>query len=355
VRAAKGTGTLNNSLCPKCGVHADSSDIFCNNCSAPLHPAEQGSTGPVAAYVAECRRRGISDDVIRQQLLGSGWQPQVVEAALGKPAVPRPASPDPSPETKAVSNVCPACGKELTLWNRRKPMFGKLWYCSFRCMQAKEPQAVSKGKSLGKSLNVLLVLILAVTAVAVLTWIPGSSQSRQVTAPLPSRSDQVVDVTLQDLLGTFGSGSRLTELQKENAYASRFKGKRVRTTIRADEVGRASLSSQYVVMQKSDIVSCTAKAFFPASQREKLAPVSVGSELTFTGRLVGYKFGLINCLEFTDAEVVSTGGSQIPPTEASTGGPSGPLLRTVNPVACIQLEQLCQATGECDAYYEYCT
>lgn len=135
--------------------------------------------------------------------------------------------------------------------------------------------------------------------------------------------------------------SGLTELQAEEKFRQ-LKNKTIRTTIRVDRVDQATLSSQYVVLQMKDSTHCTAKAFFPAEEKDRLLQANSGDRITFVGTLVNYKEGLTSCIEFTKSRVID-----IEPKTEESGESMYEL--------CKKLEKSCQDYGAgCDKYMMYC-
>lgn len=116
---------------------------------------------------------------------------------------------------------------------------------------------------------------------------------------------QYLEVNLGELYATFSKVSPYTEIQKEEIYKRDYGGKLLKATIRADSVNKASLGSNYVVLEMLDSFNCYAKAFFPSSEKGKLLSASIGISITFTGKLTSYKFGFGSCTEFGDAKVLS--------------------------------------------------
>ena len=117
-------------------------------------------------------------------------------------------------------------------------------------------------------------------------------------------SPNEVQVNFNDLYSTFGKGSPYSEIQKENIYSTKYKDKLIKTSIRADKINKASLSSQYVVLEMRDQFSCIAKAFFSSEEKDKLLNKNIGSEITFVGKMTTYKFGFAKCITFEDSEII---------------------------------------------------
>ena len=78
----------------------------------------------------------------------------------------------------------------------------------------------------------------------------------------------------------------------------------IKTSIRADRINKASLGSQYVVLEMRDRFSCIAKAFFPSDEKDKLLKANIGNTIVFVGELKAYKYGFASCVEFGDSKVL---------------------------------------------------
>ena len=141
-----------------------------------------------------------------------------------------------------------------------------------------------------------LVIVIAAFSGSDTTTTTSSTNSQNEITP--------IEVSIDELYSSFSDYSDLSEIQKEELYNTKYKDKIIKTSIRADKIDRALLSSQYVVIQKSGLISCTAKAFFPSSERNILLNANLGDTIVFTGKLVNYDFGFASCLEFSESEVV---------------------------------------------------
>lgn len=119
--------------------------------------------------------------------------------------------------------------------------------------------------------------------------------------PIVIKPEYDLELTLDDIINTF---DELSEVQQEEKF-KQLKGKRIKTSIRADKVNEATFSSQLVVLQMSDLYSCTAKAFFPKEYRNDLLQVGLGDTITFSGEFVDYKFGFASCIEFGKSRLLS--------------------------------------------------
>lgn len=116
-----------------------------------------------------------------------------------------------------------------------------------------------------------------------------------------------LEMSIDELTSLFWDYSELSEIQKEELYETEYKDKKIKTSIIADKIDKASLyflTGDYVVMEMSDPYSCIAKAFFPSSEKDKLLEANIGDTIVFTGKLVNYDFGIVSCLEFSDSKVL---------------------------------------------------
>ena len=119
-----------------------------------------------------------------------------------------------------------------------------------------------------------------------------------------STEPKYLEVDIDELYAIFSDLSPYSEVQKEDLYNKAYKDKLIKTSIRADRINKASLGSQYVVLEMRDRFSCIAKAFFPSSEKDKLLKASIGSNIIFAGELKAYKYGFASCVEFGDAKVL---------------------------------------------------
>ena len=130
---------------------------------------------------------------------------------------------------------------------------------------------------------------------------PQTSQSCEYV------SEEIIEVSIEELYEVFWEYSDLTDLQKDNLYKTKYKDKIIKTSIVADTISESSLFSwtgQYVVKEMSGPYSCFAKAFFSSSEKDKLLKANIGNKIIFEGKLVNYDFGITSCLEFDDAKVL---------------------------------------------------
>lgn len=113
--------------------------------------------------------------------------------------------------------------------------------------------------------------------------------------------DYDLEMSISELLDEF---SGLTKLQQEEKIEE-LKGKRIKTSTLAYKIDKASLSTQYVVMD-DDYLYPSVKAFFPAEEKDKLLKVNIGDEITFIGEFVTYKKGTYvpSYVEFTKSKLV---------------------------------------------------
>ena len=119
-----------------------------------------------------------------------------------------------------------------------------------------------------------------------------------------SKPEFDLEIEIDELYAAFSDLSPYSEIQKEELYNREYKGKLIRTSIRADRINKASLGSQYVVLEMRDRFSCIAKAFFSSSEKDKLLKANVGSTIIFAGKLEAYKYGFASCVEFSNSKVL---------------------------------------------------
>lgn len=155
----------------------------------------------------------------------------------------------------------------------------------------------SKEKKRNWILYIFLVLLL----------IGGLAYYGLLTPPSPkitTAKAKYLEVDISELYATFSDLSPYSEIQKEDLYNREYKDKLIKTSIRADRINKASLGSQYVVLEMRDRFSCIAKAFFPNSEKDKLLKASIGNTIIFAGELKAYKYGFASCVEFGNAKVL---------------------------------------------------
>lgn len=121
--------------------------------------------------------------------------------------------------------------------------------------------------------------------------------------PIESQNckDYDLEISIDELLNQF---SGLTKLQQEEKIKE-LKGKRIKTSTLAYKVSKATLSTQYVVMD-DDYLYPSVKAFFPAEEKDKLLNVNIGDKIIFIGEFVTYKektYGQ-SYVEFTKSKLV---------------------------------------------------
>ena len=159
-------------------------------------------------------------------------------------------------------------------------------------------EAQSKEKKKNWILPTCLALIVFLGFIWFLSSTPTPSKIVQENKP------KYLEVDISELYASFSDMSPYSEIQKEDLYNKAYKDKLLKTSIRADRINKASLGSQYVVLEMRDRFSCIAKAFFPSSEKDKLLKANVGSTIVFAGELKAYKYGFASCVEFGDAKVL---------------------------------------------------
>lgn len=111
-----------------------------------------------------------------------------------------------------------------------------------------------------------------------------------------------LEMNIENLTKEF---SGLTEIQQKEK-SENFKGQRIKTKIYVSKVDKASLSSQYVVMEMYNYpynLIPHIKAFFPAEEKSNLLSLNEGDILIFSGEFVSYKEGyMTTTIEFTKSK-----------------------------------------------------
>jgi len=122
-----------------------------------------------------------------------------------------------------------------------------------------------------------------------------------MTGNVVDTQDYDLEIDIYELLDEFDV---LTKLQQEEKVEE-LKGKRIKTSTTAYKITKASLSTQYVVMD-DDYFNPSVKAFFLAEEKDRLLKVDIGDEITFIGELVTYKEGIYTSsyVEFTKSKLV---------------------------------------------------
>ena len=119
-----------------------------------------------------------------------------------------------------------------------------------------------------------------------------------------SDSDVFLEMTTEQLFSEFDG---LSEIQAEER-AGEFKGKRIKTSIYVSRINKATLSSQYVVMEMWGYpysMSPAIKAFFPSGEKEELLKVDIGDTIVLIGEFVNYNRGaLTSYIEFTKSDFI---------------------------------------------------
>jgi len=118
------------------------------------------------------------------------------------------------------------------------------------------------------------------------------------------KPDYLLEMTTEQIFDEFRG---LSDIQIDEKLKE-FKGKRIKTSIYASKIGKATLSSQYVVREMYEYpynLISYAKAFFPAEEKVKLLNANIGDTIIFSGELVTYdRGGLTSCIVFTKSKVI---------------------------------------------------
>ena len=170
----------------------------------------------------------------------------------------------------------------------------------------RSPENKSKKKV---GLVVLTFVVIAIIIIIIFgdSWDEVAEKQRILTEQAMKEDtlkNTPISVSIDELYSTFSDYSELSEIQKGELYKNKYNGRIIKTSIRADKINEASLSSQYVVLQMSGLASCTAKAFFSSSEKNKLLNANLGDTIIFTGKLINYDFGFASCIEFGDSKVI---------------------------------------------------
>ena len=124
------------------------------------------------------------------------------------------------------------------------------------------------------------------------------------TPQIPSKPYDL-EMTIGEIVDTF---SGLSDLQQEEKLKE-FKGKRIKTSIYATDIGKASLSTQYLVKEMYDYpysLSARVKAFFPSEEKDNLLTANIGDTIIFSGEFVSYRGSSLgtNKVEFTKSKFI---------------------------------------------------
>jgi len=128
----------------------------------------------------------------------------------------------------------------------------------------------------------------------------------EISSPSSSIKDysESLEMSTEEIFDMFDG---LSEIQQKEKI-KKFKGTRIKTSIFVDKIDKASLSSQYVVMEMygSPYNSLpSAKAFFPSEEKNNLLQANIGDYLIFSGEFVTYHEGaLASYIEFTKSKVI---------------------------------------------------
>src|SRR3989344_3657271 len=76
--------------CPHCRAHLETHDLFCPHCGQTIEPADDPRESQIRKYASDCRKQGILDARIREQLLHAGWKATQVEGVMGSSDPERP-------------------------------------------------------------------------------------------------------------------------------------------------------------------------------------------------------------------------------------------------------------------------
>lgn len=141
---------------------------------------------------------------------------------------------------------------------------------------------------------------------------PAGTQEEQKETPLTQKQSTPtatkpewdLEMTMEEIVNTF---SGLSEIQQEEKMKE-FKGKRIKTSIYASKIDKASLSTQYVVLEMYEYpynLLPYAKAFFPSEEKDNLLKANIGDTIIFSGEFVSYKEGgLTSTVEFTKSKFI---------------------------------------------------
>lgn len=128
-----------------------------------------------------------------------------------------------------------------------------------------------------------------------------SGPSQQVQKSKPAYD---LEMSMGDIFDTF---SGLSKLQQEEKMKE-FKGKRIKTSIYASKIDKASLSTQYVVLEVYEYpynLLPYVKAFFPSEEKDNLLKANIGDTIIFSGEFVSYREGgLTSTVEFTNSRFI---------------------------------------------------
>jgi len=122
---------------------------------------------------------------------------------------------------------------------------------------------------------------------------------KEIVTTKVTESGYELEMTIQEIFDTF---TGLTDIQYQEKLKE-FKGKRIKTSMRAGEISKATLSSNYVVLDYPYLPAV--KAFFPEEEKEKLLAINIGETIAFTGEFVSYRGRYsLNKVEFTNSKFI---------------------------------------------------
>ena len=134
---------------------------------------------------------------------------------------------------------------------------------------------------------------------------PSSTQQvEQIQSQAVTKPAYDLEMSMEEIFDVFRG---LSDLQVEEKVKE-FEGKRIKSSIIADRIDKATLSTQYVAMEMYEYPyshSPYAKAFFPQEEKDKLLKVNLGDRIIFSGEFVTYKRGaLTSYIEFTKSKFI---------------------------------------------------
>ncbi len=222
---------------------------------------------------------------------------------------------------------CAQCGKQVGFFSaktadRSKDSFATDFFCNDKCknkftekntkeketekeMESKDKEMKSKGmvKEFKIKKSHLFLVIVIVFAI-IFAWFNSQDNSPAQDSKYHTGTPFDLEMSMEELFAVFGD---LSDLQVEEKVKE-FKGKRIKTSIIADRIDKASLSTQYVVMEMYGYpytLSPYAKAFFPKEQKDNLLKANLGDTIVFIGEFVTYhRGGLTSYIEFTNSRFV---------------------------------------------------
>ncbi|MBS3130799.1 hypothetical protein J4212_00045 [Candidatus Woesearchaeota archaeon] len=155
---------------------------------------------------------------------------------------------------------------------------------------------------------ITLWIFLGTTFLITLFGDPDTAKKQAELTRIAQQEANNPSIDLEMSMGKiFDTFSGLSKLQQEEKMKE-FKGKRIKTSIYASKIDKASLSTQYVVLEMYEYpynLFPHAKAFFPSEEKDNLLKANIGDTIIFSGEFVSYREGSsTSTVEFTNSRFI---------------------------------------------------